>query len=1238
MSSTIHDGPKTEESQCCFWLKHSQTCHNIKTAALSITAALAAIALVTAVLCVLANQGVNLGGINAFAQMIETPWIYTALSLAGAVLIVDSALIIALVRSHTNKFFSEKELQKYKLTGYVKDDQHIAEKMDPNTFWTLNSLGKQATQNAEATPPAYVLLTKDGKGHVSAVAYKKDEDRSAHIKNLGATYHDAKQAFAKSPVYPPGYVVTVMGHEPLMHVLRQLSKNLPESFYRSRKIALSATENATFFALAKGGQTHYHFIKEGQEANFMKEGQDGNYNYYNTLYQGTLDRDFTDAAVNKEFAEKVPAVLKEKQYWTFDVRSSVAPLYAVALRTQGATQAEVRYFTQAKGRDDFVSAHCAGWTDAKTMFNDTDHYEAQDVLVSAAEDIKWFTDKLTLRAMEYARTDIKTKSGAHIYAAAHSKDGKEIVRTYYKSPIYREKFFSSLPKVYIDSGTLNDYIYNDQNGLIAKQNLRERCQTNDYFMFEHTVNGTQLYALIYKVDDAGRFDLAYWRSKAERDAATQQEAGLFAAAKGYRDLVKHEAMRAEYENELKNHIYGKPYGTGGTIAKNTLNQLATQDFMYVKDNYTINGKAIYVIIYRAREQDKQNVYLYKTFNSDEERTQFLNSDAGKKYQDVNAVYIAPGQYRPDYATKILTPEQSQTLKLAQDQLAKGSPKEYIKINFPIRDKKVVYALSCYEWGFFAKKAYDLYFNSEEARQNFIKTRLPDHKEAKLNEVPLVEPAKKPLSQNVNDQINKIVFGDSWAESSPMQGTCTLTFANGQTVTASINSAEANLLIHALDKNKFSFEKGKQDPVTYFKNEDPARIRPGLTALNVVEKIQKEMFSVNQAKIKKNIPQADQNTMKNLLGISNTLCYSAEVDGTDKKTYYMLSIGGAKEVQFFESAEERQKVIQASGCSSLNVVLHNIYGAQSVSAKSELKLKSTVNLVYVKDECTVDGRNFFCLVYTNNGGLSHRVWNSENERTAFLNSDKKYVEMNSVFAATGLYQKDFAMKLLTTEQQATIQMGFNALENCGEKDFAKFDSQTADKVDLFTLAYYEVDLFNTKTGKLLHFATDAARAEFINRSLPGFSEIPASKLPTLIDPVQATKMIDPTFMQCINDSAKQLEGGKNLDYFKVNVPTTDKQGTVYTLIYNKKVTLGLSNSGVVLHFTTKEGRETFIQKNLSNYTSGEVPQAIGAFVLHKVWKQDLLSQKEASMNQQRILGTCDEKRNHGKRKATTHSSS
>src|ERR1700722_1099946 len=108
MNTTATHDKATNDDNCCYWIQNSDTCDNLKIAGVTIVAALAAIAIVGGSLLVLAGQGFNLHGINSIAQMVEAQWVYIGLGIAGGVALIDTILIVTMLRGYLNKNRSEE--------------------------------------------------------------------------------------------------------------------------------------------------------------------------------------------------------------------------------------------------------------------------------------------------------------------------------------------------------------------------------------------------------------------------------------------------------------------------------------------------------------------------------------------------------------------------------------------------------------------------------------------------------------------------------------------------------------------------------------------------------------------------------------------------------------------------------------------------------------------------------------------------------------------------------------------------------------------------------------------------------------------------------------------------------------------------------------------------------------------------------------------------------------------------
>ena len=95
-----------------------------------------------------------------------------------------------------------------------------------------------------------------------------------------------------------------------------------------------------------------------------------------------------------------------------------------------------------------------------------------------------------------------------------------------------------------------------------------------------------------------------------------------------------------------------------------------------------------------------------------------------------------------------------------------------------------------------------------------------------------------MKKSVNEQIRTIEFREMWAESYPVQGSCTITFSNGVEQEINVNGYDAQALIASVDRDKCFYPHSNRHPsetVQHYSSNNPT------TAQKVLAPIYKKHF-------------------------------------------------------------------------------------------------------------------------------------------------------------------------------------------------------------------------------------------------------------------------------------------------------------------------------------------------------------------------------------------------------------
>ena len=488
-----------QDQNCCFWTKHSEGCAQVRHGGAAIVAALAAIALVAGGLLILAQNGYNLAGINSIAQMVEAKWIYLGMGIAGALLVIDTTLIIAQVKSYLNQTIPQDELEKRGLFDYLSHN-HIGERLAPKSYAHLPA---KADDPFSAAYADHAIAIKNEDGEVSTIAYRTFAEAEAHLNRLQQEEGYVDGLALEKTEYQPTYVEAEMGPQLFQNTQVELSGGLGLGMYRIGNAFECGSIQLWPLAI---------HTEEGVQLRFFKTPK-ARVTAIRTEYTAYFNQDQVDKITEGEYDRQVKVALQPNEYWTYDYASLNGPkLYCVSYGSNLGTK--MASFLSTERRSAFINETLGeGAVDAKKAFNASPTYILQEALTLIGNDQMAECSKINLNNRgHYESMDLQMKARPELHIYALKVDGEPPL--FFKTEEGRQEHIDTHLQGKIDNRAVMRALFGfeDKQGVMQRENVDTFCKNvNEYWPCTVHANGKKIFALIIRQNQL--WDYIYWDSQ-----------------------------------------------------------------------------------------------------------------------------------------------------------------------------------------------------------------------------------------------------------------------------------------------------------------------------------------------------------------------------------------------------------------------------------------------------------------------------------------------------------------------------------------------------------------------------------------------------------------------------------------------------------------------------------------------------------------------------------------------------
>lgn len=469
---------------------NSHTCAQVKENILLVTTTIACAVIIGSLLCILAQQGFSLGGINSISAIIGEKITYLTLFGGTGFLLINIVLIVSLTRSYYNKQLSQREINSLRLNEWIERED-VLQLLEPGQYWKFpGRYERPLTSNAEALyrQPVFGMIVRNSAGNIGVYAYQNEQDREERIRELG--YDNIE----RSPVYPEAYVFSKIDNQQIGEELRTwIQTPIPSGRYESREIEIS-------------DHFHIHVLKRNdghrQEVFFFKNPQLRAQNQ-----QGFLNLETVKATVDY-FVENdiylIPnSFLKLSPVFFTPDGCESRDYYLILIKEDNQvrfhlceTLLEMNAFTNQLIQD--------GLIDARDSYENTNRWRKEWVELHLDPSDLESIQSENLQSHQIGTFIFTANTEAHekIYALRTPIELEGSFEQYFKTPESLENFIEENHlSEYHDIPALKSMIEASQ-GIIENYSLKRILQNNkDYWNAEIDLHHHTFYLIIQQVND-----------------------------------------------------------------------------------------------------------------------------------------------------------------------------------------------------------------------------------------------------------------------------------------------------------------------------------------------------------------------------------------------------------------------------------------------------------------------------------------------------------------------------------------------------------------------------------------------------------------------------------------------------------------------------------------------------------------------------------------------------------------
>ena len=437
---------------------------------------------------------------------------------------------------------------------------------------------------------------------------------------------------------------------------------------------------------------------------------------------------------------------------------------------------------------------------------------------------------------------------------------------------------------------------------------------------------------------------------------------------------------------LERAIFGKP---DGTIEKLNLTKLATQDDMYVKQTYPIDGKQVFVVIYRSMD-----AFRYMPFIREADRENFLNLKHNLREIKIEST---EGNNKLEQSALATTPS--------------TTPSNTIQ---------------------------------EEEVKNKVEETASTRGSHKLPEITTATTPSTTPSNAIQEEVKTKVEETASTRGSHKLPEITTATTPSTTPSNTIQEEEVKNKVEETASTRGSHKL------------------PEITTATTPQEAPSDTYT--QEEVMGKISQPDLEKIQAYLLLSKRQYAVADIT-IDNKTCFAFCLGGAKEAQFFKNAPARQRVIAASGRYNYETLHANIYDANGIIEKNNLKqLKPGT---FYKADYKIDNQDVFVLILSVVlGSFNVLDFSSDRERSEFLNGPEGKNWKDEFIPSTHPKKEMGTGPVITKKETGPDLCTFDEIRHKISADLCKFLKQPI--INNFSESQYDITQIQSKDKQTTYY--------------------------------------------------------------------------------------------------------------------------------------------------------------------------
>lgn len=651
-----------QNSSCCFRMNNSKACSGLRTTGVVILSAITTIALVGGVFLILAQQGVNLGGLNAYAHLVEAQWLYVGVGLAAGAGGLDMVIIFGMIRRHAHKQYSDQDLVQLGISQRIKDE-YIVEKLEVGHFWKVDQPVERPTEKTEGSPAVYALVVKLGNNTAYTKGFRSSDDREAFIRKNGLEEKDGEKAFEERLFYPSAYIAKVFkeGEPALSAVVANMKKDLRNGFYLTEYLHFPDRDAQVCILVVKNPDERAPrilYCKENKVDQVLQK------NFPNALSQD----DVAEVVTFPKFAAVILDPLENQEFWPFTITFKEQKLFVYHYQQDGVAKTD---FARTDSLEAFTKR---GFVNAREAYAKVCYSEEElQKLLGEAKLSKYRTEKIEENG--YRIFDKECESDQMVYVL-HFNYGLGTKVFFFRSEEAREKYISAKLGRLVDLDLLEEMIFDDDDGaqpIFTKEVLNKLLTDENFFLpCKLVVKGVPVVALVSRDAEGEFYTRVLSEEEFSEDLAEHTACGWVDVKERFvsENTTDNAAVHTELTEEAAEKFNKRPSIVSG---------------QYYSDSYqTKDGNTIYILVFKEFSSEEIQELCFTTPDAQEKCTLYIQAFLEGK---LICRKTLQGEVRKAISTHLLAQVFTEVKMCTTFTYSKGNQQVYVLLYCGYKDPK-----------------------------------------------------------------------------------------------------------------------------------------------------------------------------------------------------------------------------------------------------------------------------------------------------------------------------------------------------------------------------------------------------------------------------------------------------------------------------------------------------------------------------------------------------------------------